>query len=317
MSQSHPFNRAGFTLVEMLVVIAIIGVLIGLLIPAVQKVRTVAQRSGCANNLRQIGIGLNNHHTVLKRYPAGGWGWDWVGIPTRASSPKQPGGWLFSLLPYIEQQNLLRQVPDAGPQLASEMTKMLGAPVPIFNCPARRDGGPYPNNRPYRYGDSKGNTFAFQPQVVARSDYAGNAGSQFINQWSGGPATLAQGDDPAYPWPDDKFNGIFYIHAWISTSDIMRGTSNVFLAGDRYIDPTHYFTGDSFGDNENQFTGFDNDVNRTTFYPPMRDTPGIDNLERFGSAHAEGVNMLYADGSVRFIDYEVEPDTFLLMGQRF
>src|SRR5678810_851038 len=83
------FDRRAFTLVELLVVIAIIGVLVALLLPAVQSAREAARRTQCANNLKQMGIGLHNYHDTFQRFP---FGWSDRGA-----------GWTSMLLPYIEQ----------------------------------------------------------------------------------------------------------------------------------------------------------------------------------------------------------------------
>src|SRR5262245_2193340 len=97
-------RRQAFSLVELLVVIAIIGVLIALLLPAVQRVRAAANRLSCANNLRQIGLALHNYHGDFSRFPAG----------VQGQKPPIPyfenarTTWMVFLLPYIEQDNLVR-----------------------------------------------------------------------------------------------------------------------------------------------------------------------------------------------------------------
>src|SRR5713226_5137815 len=125
--------RRGFTLIELLVVIAIIGVLIALLLPAVQKVRETGNRVVCTNNLKQIGLAFQNHHSILGIFPDGGERWDDL-EPTRLNggpvmAPMQYWGWAYQVLPYIEQKDVWVQ--STGRAIRSTLIK-------AYFCPTRR-----------------------------------------------------------------------------------------------------------------------------------------------------------------------------------
>jgi prepilin-type N-terminal cleavage/methylation domain-containing protein len=320
---SNAARRRGLSLIELIAVVAITATLLALLVPAVQAVREAASLTQCANNLRQIGLAVQSNHDGYRRFPSGGWGWNWVGIPGRATGPEQPGGWLYNVLAFLEQ-GTLRQLGagQVSPLLEQSIVELMATPVPTFTCPTRRNGGPYdglPQFSTYRVGSEvTGATLAVSAARFARSDYAANAGSQAFNEIFGGPATLAEGDDAAFAWPSTtSCNGIFFQRSAVSLHDVTRGASNTFLVGERYVNPDHYLDGADVGDNETMYVGFDNDVYRVTADPPQRDQSGYSNTLIFGSAHAAGVNMLYCDGTVRLISFEVELEIFLEAGRRW
>jgi prepilin-type N-terminal cleavage/methylation domain-containing protein/prepilin-type processing-associated H-X9-DG protein len=312
--------RRGFTLIELLVVIAIIAILIALLVPAVQQVRALADRTTCSNNLHQMGVAMHMDHDEFKRLPSGGWGWQWIGVPSRTTGIDQPGGWLYNVLPYIERQDLrMLGRGKTGAAFVTDMNQLMGDPVEMFNCPSRRPAAVYRlgNANSYNSYDGVSDPVAVAPPAagMARTDYAANCGNTGADEISGGPGSIAQGDNPS-SWGATSFNGVIYQRSFVRLTDISRGTSNVILLGEKYINPDNYLTGQDPGDNECMYVGMDNDINRTTANPPLQDTKGLTDTYRFGSAHAPGLNVLFCDGRVELISYGITPSVWSLMGVR-
>ena len=139
-------RRVAFTLVELLVVIAIIGILIALLLPAVQAAREAARRSQCTNNLKQLGLALHNYHDTFKKLPPTihDQPWDWG-----TTSPTQKGSWLVRLLPFVEQQSIWDCLDFNGNTEHNSVTAS-GQPVHEivisgFICPSDDHDGVWPD----------------------------------------------------------------------------------------------------------------------------------------------------------------------------
>jgi hypothetical protein len=176
-------------LVELLVVITIIGILIALLLPAVQAAREAARRTQCSNHLKQIGVAVSLHVEKFGFFPTGGWYWFSVGNPDLGSGPTQPGGWVYNILPYMEQLPLHDL--GAGANEAGKLTaawQRVQTPLSWMNCPTRRPPILFVNhlNRAYGglpdlYGWQQGANFVGSPNganppMLARGDYAACTG---------------------------------------------------------------------------------------------------------------------------------------------
>jgi prepilin-type N-terminal cleavage/methylation domain-containing protein len=277
--------RCAFTLVELLVVIAIIGVLVALLLPAVQAAREAARRTQCANHLKQLGLGAHLHVDLVGAFSHAGWGFQCVGLPNKGLGPNQPGGWMYSLLPFIEQKNLFD---NTDPVFVVQQS------FAVMNCPSRRPA------KAYIAGPSAWMPFwASTAPKVARTDYAMNAGTVVMD--TGGSS------DPNTPPAKQDSDGLAGRAVWYQMRDVTDGLSNTYLFGEKYVNPDHYTTAQDLGDNENAYIGSDRDTIRH-HNPPTRDRRGYDNSYAFGSAHPSGFSMVYCDGSVRHMPFNVDPN---------
>jgi prepilin-type N-terminal cleavage/methylation domain-containing protein len=202
ISISRSSHRRAFTLVELLVVIAIIGVLVALLLPAIQAAREAARRAQCQNNLKQIGLGALNHESTYKHYPTGGWSFDWGPDPNRGYGKDQPAGWLYNILPFIEQQTL-RQLGSGttigSPARQAAITQLFTTNLTALRCPSR--GAPAMQYSNWNNVSVK-NLGNWVSQVattngVFKADYAGNCGTTaFFDgaEWFGGAPDAMNGN---------------------------------------------------------------------------------------------------------------------------
>jgi prepilin-type N-terminal cleavage/methylation domain-containing protein/prepilin-type processing-associated H-X9-DG protein len=197
--------RSAFTLVELLVVIAIIGILIALLLPAVQAAREAARRSQCVNNLKQLGLGVLNYASAKKFFPTGGSnvGAGGAMIPAwDVTSPNgfERGSWLFQILPFIEEQSLY----DLGKSSGSAGLKALGGKdlaevqVPSFNCPTR-------GSRTSLFTDTA-HLYHVNDYVSGLCNYQNNDWNSTVYTAYNDQATSALGANGGYPPTGSDFN---------------------------------------------------------------------------------------------------------------
>ena len=287
--------RAAFTLIEMLVVIAIIGILISLLLPAVQKVREAAARAQCANNLHQIGTALHNYRHVHKRFPAprgdyfipyaqmfgGNPSNNYLGLYPGGFT--QWGGWMTSLLVFVEQDNLRQAMNYQGANWNGPFFSNYTKIVPSFTCPSDpRDLTVVPS------GDA------------GFTSYLGVTGNEydFYKQVSG------------------PTNGIFDLSSkGIKIEDITDGASQTLMVGERPPSQDEYWGWWSVSDYDNLLStqeafGFYGGCTLPGIFRPGNvNGPCGGDSNHFWSPHPGGGQWLFGDGSAHFLSYAAQPLT--------
>ena len=309
---THFSPRRAFTLVELLVVIAIIGVLIALLLPAVQQARESARRMQCSNNLKQLGLAAHNFQDTYGYLPGGARDghttYDWNCCNSRHSSG---WSWMFQLLPYIEQSAIyeLGKSGDSSDNVTNpNHSKVAATFSPVFNCPSRR--GIQAINGAYR------------------ADYAACGGeSSKPNSLTSGPSGVIRQTEST---------------GWKNTIErIKDGSSNTLMFGEKALNDESW--GSDGGDNEPwNNAGWDQDIVRYgalvysgTNYgvPPIPDKksnkkdssgkwgfdPSVPNANTwfpntawhtfFGAAHPSGALFVLGDGSVHHVPFNVDAET--------
>jgi len=303
-------SRAGFTIVELLVVIAVIGTLVAMILPAVQASREAGRQTQCKNHLKQLGLAVQHHASVLGRYPSNGWGYCWVGVPDRGTGPDQPGGWIFNILAYLEQGKLRESGVGLPPeQQRPILGKLMQTPLAVLACPTRSAPRLSPANPLVvpRNAD-------WMPEV-AKTDYAVNEGD-YITDTREGPATLKEGDSGGYAWRDTrKATGICYQRSEVRPANVRDGLSQTYLIGEKYVSRGQYATADDPGHDQSAYSGVDVDINRWTVDPPQHDGDEVD-MRRFGSAHPSGCHFAFCDGVVKLISYQIDAEVHRRLGNR-
>jgi prepilin-type N-terminal cleavage/methylation domain-containing protein len=317
-------QRRAFTLVELLVVIAIIGILVAVLLPAINAAREAARRTQCLDNLKNIGLAANNHLSAHKFFPSGGWGWSWTGDPDRGFNERQPGGWLYNIMPFMEEGALHdrgKGLPDA--QKRQEATNRIKTPLAWATCPTRREIKLYPN----QFVNNLCYNCTNNIPEVARCDYVANCGGTGqANEFEDGPGSLAEGDNPSYGWRNTtcasnngtRQCGISFERSTVRVKHIKDGLAYTYFVGERYLNRIRYGTGQDAADNEHMYVGFDNDMFHTTEKQPLGDGElgDTDDNNRWGSAHAHVFHVVFCDGSTHRIPYEIDVRTHQNLGHR-
>lgn len=309
----------GFTLVELLVVIAIIGLLIALLLPAVQSAREAARRAQCGNNLKQIGLAVQNYHDSRRELPPGR-----IGGGGHAS-------WAALILPYLEHEDI-SNLWDFSRSYYRQTPEARQAQVSIYYCPSRRTGpqlsvsGDVPADDPMPTGsDAIHKPGALGDYACADHDSSDLAGafnptppSPYYIYACGALIRTDNHEGPGYlPWggvgqPD--------WHSLTKLRDILDGTSNTFLIGEKHVRPDHFGNRKASAGAGGSFSSLGDDGDNCIYNGDHYDTfarvagptnglarfPGDAYNTNFGSYHPGTCQFVFCDGRVRVISNSID-----------
>jgi prepilin-type N-terminal cleavage/methylation domain-containing protein len=275
-------KRAGFTLVELLVVIAIIGILVALLLPAIQAAREAARRTQCNNNLKQLGLALQNYHDTYKVFPPGG-----MSGGNRLS-------WHVLILPFIELQALHAQVnfeAFAGNGYDAAASVIQTEVVPGYMCPSA------PRTKWFENGSS----------TVYTTHYYGVMGPKGTNAATGGTYTW---DNSVAGHGGFATQGVLLRRDSVGMRDVLDGTSNTFLVGE--ISWVKNAAGADNPSYRKWIRGCDGSAAAgcKNILDGVKMTPynGSNNFNdvSFGSEHPGGCLFVRCDGAVKFVSQNVD-----------
>ncbi len=299
-------SRRGFTLVELLVVIAIIGVLVALTLPAVQSARETARRMQCTNNLKQVGIALQNYHDTIGSLPPGRLGCDCNtgnGCGT-AASIYRPGTSGFALiLPQLEQQNLYDAI---GWQK--------GAVAPATGCSGIPDGTAGWSTGLTQYLKARPKMF------VCPSDVS--EPMSFDNTYATGSYAFMHGTQgPSFGTSQSmkhSNNGTFMYRSKIRFKDLEDGLSNTIFAGEvveahEEKSSNRWLVGSRHQD---CLRSTENPINTKPGTGVVLDLYGYKTNGAFGSKHPLGANFLYGDGSVGYMAQNLDLKIYRALATR-
>ena len=295
---------SAFTLVELLVVISILGVLVALLLPAIQAAREAARRGSCLNNQKQVGLAVIEYEMAVRKYPAGRIGCDDLGDtqtisvcpPGLAPEKKTAASGFVLILPYLEMQALFdqlnvedgglwnRNVADINWYYNADKREGIKEIIPAMICPSEQ---------------SEPISIQYLPMLAATSSYALSSGSK-------GP-----GETGGFSREDIRYNnnGLFIYVVSRRAKEVSDGLSNTIMLGEVVLSDTWESS------NTWSYTRAPADSLRSTLNP-LNTWPGTGQMDgdrrngAFGSFHPQGANFTFADGHVQFIDEDIELSTY-------
>jgi type II secretory pathway pseudopilin PulG len=328
-------------------VIAIIGILVALLLPAVQAAREAARRTQCINNLKQVGLAIHNHVSAQGVFPTGGTS-PWV----RLDHYSAPDGsllpiaskvlsWAFQILPYRESTEVHQRMKEKPTSGWGAVDLIRRTYVPMYFCPSRRPQAKWSNpEHPERAEefwliDYAGVTPGKEDQLTTATLNEGDFWGWEANNRCRTAVDICIWDVPKFRM---EFHGVIvrtdFSLATVPPgpvgndpptkfSRITDGASKTLMVSEKRVPPISYEAGGHWADDCGWADGWDGDVMRAAWFPIGRDVPvaesGLTSNHygySLGSAHPSGINGLLADGSVRGISYDVDRLTLNRFGQR-
>jgi prepilin-type N-terminal cleavage/methylation domain-containing protein/prepilin-type processing-associated H-X9-DG protein len=322
--------RDAFTLVELLVVIAIIGILVALLLPAVQAAREAARRMGCSNNLHNIGLAVLNYEHTKKHLPITIHQWFWeerdihknmLGPPggSRDATKGGPGycgkGWIVDVLPYLEEQALYdgmkpgfvgdfnKSFNGSGMGLRDIRNKLIGQQLGILACPS--DGDAKPSDR----------FWYWEGIQTAATSYKGCIGDSLLSENAEPGSTMSPFEGLGSPDSHSTVdcNGLFYRNTHfrpVKLEKVIDGLSNTFMVGEGVVSQD-FHSAAYFCDGDWATCG----IPLNYFILDAADEDEI-RVERwyetrgYKSLHPGGAQFVMADGSVQFMNESIDSDTY-------